>query len=182
MHQEQTALTQRLIETPLGELIAIGDENGISILSFCDYARLPQITNKLCLTMRATISHGTTPAIESIKNELDAYFAGTLKEFTTPLKPVGTVFQQQAWAALQTVQYGTVKSYRAEAEMIQKSTAVRAVANANGANPIVIAIPCHRIISSNGGLGGYSCGIERKKWLLEHEQKNAQKKIGINPA
>jgi len=100
-------------------------------------------------------------------NQLDAYFAGRLRAFDLPLAPVGTPFQQRVWTALQRIPYGETVSYADLAEQV--SSGSRAVGGANGANPVAIVIPCHRVITSAGGLGGYAGGIEQKRWLLKHE-------------
>ncbi len=104
------------------------------------------------------------------------YFNGSLKEFKTPIHTLGTQFQKLVWLELTRVIYGSTKSYREQAKAISKPMAFRAVANANGTNQMTIVIPCHRIINSNGSIGGYSGGIARKKWLLEHEKSG---KLGL---
>jgi len=103
--------------------------------------------------------------------QLEAYFAGELRQFSLPLAPVGTDFEQSVWAALCQVPFGETASYRDIAEAVGRPLAVRAVGNANGKNPIPIFIPCHRIIRSDGTPGGYSCGIEIKKKLLRLESR-----------
>jgi methylated-DNA-[protein]-cysteine S-methyltransferase len=104
------------------------------------------------------------------KQQLTAYFAGTLTAFDLPLQMQGTLFQQQVWAALKTIPYGTTKSYGELAQQIGQPKAARAVGLANGQNPVSIVVPCHRVIGANGKLTGYGGGIERKQWLLNHER------------
>lgn len=157
------------IHSPLGELTAIADDTHLLLLSFSDSKKLE--TQKRKLTAKATkelIQQASKP-ITMIKKELDLYFAKQLTQFKTPLKLIGTKFQQKAWQALQKIPYGETRSYLQEAQTIGKPTAYRAVANANGANPLVIIVPCHRIIAHNGKLGGYSAGLTRKRYLLDHE-------------
>ncbi len=121
--------------------------------------------------------HATTTENASIKNtvleqciqQLDAYFTKELREFTIPLQPEGTPFQVQVWNYIQKIPYGTTITYLQQAKAMQHEKAIRAIASANGKNPIPIIIPCHRIIGSNGTLSGYSGGIHNKSWLLSHE-------------
>lgn len=101
-----------------------------------------------------------------------SYFEGKLKEFKTSLNLLGCPFQKLVWEELISIPYGTIRNYMAQAEAIGKNKAYRGVANANGANQLAIVIPCHRIINSNGDLGGYGGGIARKQWLIEHEKSH----------
>ncbi|NET31522.1 MAG: methylated-DNA--[protein]-cysteine S-methyltransferase [Cyanothece sp. SIO1E1] len=110
----------------------------------------------------------TAPFLEA-KQQLTAYFAGSLTTFELPLQLQGTPFQQQVWAALKTIPYGITLSYGELAQQIGKPNASRAVGLANGRNPVSIIVPCHRVIGANGKLTGYGGGIERKQWLLNHE-------------
>ena len=103
-------------------------------------------------------------------NELEEYFNGRLREFKTPVHFVGTAFQQRVWKSLCTIPYGETGTYAQQAQVIGRPFAYRAVANANAANHCAIIVPCHRIIKSNGDLCGYAGGVERKRWLLAHEQ------------
>lgn len=102
--------------------------------------------------------------------ELGAYFAGRLTAFTVPLAAAGTSFQQRVWAALRRVPFGTTTSYGALARALGRPGAARAVGLANGRNPIAIIVPCHRVIGADGTLTGYGGGLERKRWLLAHDQ------------
>ncbi len=108
--------------------------------------------------------------IDRTRRELDRYFAGRLQEFTVPVRPSGTAFQQAVWAALRTIPFGETRSYGAIARQIRRPAAVRAVGAANGANPIPVIIPCHRVIGANGSLTGFGGGMERKRFLLDLEQ------------
>jgi methylated-DNA-[protein]-cysteine S-methyltransferase len=104
------------------------------------------------------------------KQQLTAYFAGTLTEFDLPLQMRGTTFQQQVWDMLKTIPYGTTISYWELAQQIGHPKASRAVGLANGHNPVSIVVPCHRVIGANGKLTGYGGGLDRKQWLLNHER------------
>jgi len=110
------------------------------------------------------------------KQQLTAYFAGTLTEFDLPLQTQGTSFQVQVWEALKTIPYGTTMSYGELAQQIGQPKTSRAVGLANGRNPISIVVPCHRVIGANGKLTGYGGGLERKQWLLHHERLTLMKK------
>jgi methylated-DNA-[protein]-cysteine S-methyltransferase len=107
-------------------------------------------------------------AAQRLVNELDAYFSGILTSFTAPLAPSGTAFQRQVWNALLDIPYGGTTTYGALAKLLGNPGAMRAVGAANGANPIWLLIPCHRVVGSQG-LHGYAGGLARKAWLLRHE-------------
>jgi methylated-DNA-[protein]-cysteine S-methyltransferase len=107
------------------------------------------------------------------RRQLEAYFAGELREFTLELAPEGTLFRQKVWRALAEIPYGATESYGSVAERIGLPQAARAVGLANGRNPISIVVPCHRVIGKSGALVGYGGGLERKQWLLAHEQRHA---------
>ena len=119
-----------------------------------------------------TLVAGRSPATVLLEQELAAYFASTLTAFTVPLKMHGTIFQQNVWQQLLRIPHGQTQSYAQLAQAVGNPKGYRAAANANGANKIVIIIPCHRVIQSNGGIGGYNCGVEKKKQLLMHERNN----------
>ncbi|MDF3054559.1 MAG: cysteine methyltransferase [Gammaproteobacteria bacterium] len=163
------------LDTPLGPMIAISDEKALYLLEFAvGQRRLEREIQQLKIKTKAEIIPGTTDPIKSIEAELKSYFNGTLTEFKTPLHLLGSPFQNLAWEALMRIPYGQTRSYLQQAETIGKRTAFRAVANANGANLMSIIVPCHRIINSNGNLGGYGGGIARKQWLIDHEKGSAQ--------
>ena len=158
-------------ETPLGFMLAIADEKALHLLEFKQRRGLKREIEKLKKQTNTIPVDGITTPIRTVQSELKAYFAGTLKKFKTPIHLYGTPFQQSVWKELLCIPYGETRSYAAQSKAIGKQTAYRAVANANGANQLAIIIPCHRIINSDGKLGGYGGGIERKKWLLDHEQQ-----------
>lgn len=159
-------------DSPLGPMLAVADEEALYLLEFVDRRGLEREIERLRKKMKAAIIPGDTSPIRSIEKELTAYFAGTLKQFSTPIEMLGSPFQKMAWHALTLIPYGETRSYAEQAQALGKPTAYRAVANANGANSLSIIVPCHRIINSSGNLGGYGGGIARKQWLIEHEQKN----------
>ncbi len=102
--------------------------------------------------------------------ELAAYFAGRLRSFSVPIAPLGTPFQRAVWQAVAAVPYGETRSYGVIAAAVGRPEAARAVGHANGANPLPIVVPCHRLVGASGALTGYAGGLEMKRWLLEHER------------
>jgi methylated-DNA-[protein]-cysteine S-methyltransferase len=121
---------------------------------------------------RATERRGSPTAqrhADRAVRELREYFAGKRTTFTVVLDLDGTPFQQRAWAAMRKIPYGRTISYAQQARSMRTPRAVRAVGSANGANPIPIIVPCHRVIASDGSLGGYALGLTMKQWLLAHE-------------
>lgn len=171
-HQQLNVLKASWVDTCLGPMVAIADDDALYLLEFVDRRGLEREVLRLRKRLHAAIIPGTSVTIQSIEAELQSYFAGCLKEFKTPCHLLGSDFQIQTWHALRQIPYGETRSYREQAEAIGKPAAFRAVANANGANQLAIMIPCHRIITSQGTLGGYGGGIARKQWLIEHEKKN----------
>ncbi|WPY01427.1 Bifunctional transcriptional activator/DNA repair enzyme Ada [Candidatus Trichorickettsia mobilis] len=167
--QHNKILKASWLDTKLGPMIAIADDAGLYLLEFIDRRGLEREVERLRLKTKVAIIPGVTDPINSIRLELEFYFDGKLKVFKTPLNLLGSSFQRSVWEELMRIPYGNTRSYMAQAASIGKNRAYRAVANANGANQLAIIIPCHRIINSNGDLGGYGGGITRKKWLLEHE-------------
>ena len=143
------------INSPLGPVKISATSGGICQVLFTD-----------------TIATATPSALTALAAEqLQAYFAGNLQQFSLPLAASGTAFQQQVWQALCTVPFGTTCSYADIANQIANKKAVRAVGAANGRNPISIVVPCHRVIGANGSLTGYAGGLPRKVALLDLEQK-----------
>jgi methylated-DNA-[protein]-cysteine S-methyltransferase len=108
--------------------------------------------------------------VERVAAELAAYFAGRLRRFSVPIAPPGTPFQRAVWQAVAAVPYAETRSYSAIAAEIGRPEAARAVGHANGANPLPIVVPCHRLVGANGSLTGYAGGLAMKRWLIEHER------------
>lgn len=167
----QKVLKAAWLDTPLGPMIAIADEEALYLLEFVDRRGLEREIIRLRKRARAAIIPGNCNPIHSIESELKQYFAGTLRTFKTPLYYLGSAFQKQVWDTLRKIPYGKTCSYLEMAKKIGKPTAYRAVARANGTNQISLAVPCHRVINENGDLGGYGGGVTRKDWLLQHEKK-----------
>lgn len=158
------------LDTPLGPMIAIASDEALYLLEFVDRRGLEREIELLRKKTGSAIIPGHTQPINSIEQELNLYFKGKLREFKTPLSLFGSPFQKHVWEELLKVPFGETRSYLELANVIGKPTACRAVARANGANQFAIIIPCHRIINTNGELGGYGGGLVRKKWLLNHEK------------
>lgn len=169
-HFDGQVLKASWLDTPLGPMLAVADEDALRLLEFVDRRGLELEIERLRKRTKLPVIPGSSSPILSIEQELNQYFEGKLKIFTTPLYPLGSPFQRRTWEALMRIPYGETRSYLEQAEAIGKPSAYRAVANANGANQIAIVIPCHRIIAHDGGLGGYGGGLHRKKWLLDLEK------------
>lgn len=172
---EKNILTYDRITTPLGPMMAVASENGICILEFTDRRMLETELKDISRHFRSNILPGSSKFFEPLKIQLEEYFKGIRTEFDIPLETPGTDFRKQVWRVLQTIPYGETRSYKEQAIALGNAKAVRAVANANGANRISIIIPCHRVIGEDGKLTGYGGGLWRKNWLLNHEKKNKQK-------
>ena len=163
------ALFCEWFDSPVGDLVAVADDTHLLVLGFEDDGspadRLDRLRRRLGRDVMAAGNAVTT----AVGRELKAYFAGELFDFTVPLSPSGSDFEQKVWAELLKVPLGETCSYGDIARNVGGMETVRAVGKANGANPIAIIIPCHRCIGSDGSLTGYGGGLWRKKWLLRHE-------------
>lgn len=158
------------ILTPLGPMVAAASNEGLHLLEFTDRRMLETQLERLGKRTGAVLAPGSHPTIEQTESELAEYFDGERTEFTVPLAPAGTEFQRGAWIALRTIPFGETRSYGQQAKAIGRPTAVRAVAKANGDNPIAIIVPCHRVVGSDGKLTGYAGGLHRKRFLLDLER------------
>ena len=160
------------INSPIGILNVAATENGICRLDFADKPTAGKHLESFAKMLKASISQDNNIYINEMEIQLKEYFEGKRKQFTVKLFIEGTPFQKKVWAALQEIPYGATCSYKEQSVAVGMAKAVRAVANANGANPVSIVIPCHRVIGSNGQLTGYGGGLWRKKFLLELETAN----------
>jgi len=150
-------------------MVAAAVNDGLCLLEFADRRALETELKDLERLLEARCLPGTTPVLDRLAVEVDEYFAGRRKTFDLPLIQPGTPFDQAAWRALLSVLYGSTVSYRDQAITLGRPEAFRAVGRANGRNRIAIVVPCHRLVSSDGGLTGYGGGVWRKRWLLDHE-------------
>ena len=151
------------ISSPLGALLVAGDAAGLKLINFqCGTTSPP---------LAPDWREDRQPLRQAIE-QLEAYFAGTLRRFTLALAPSGTPFQHAVWRALQDIPYGATTTYGALARQLGKPQASRAVGAANGRNPLAIVIPCHRVVGSTGKLTGYAGGLDIKQALLAFERRN----------
>ncbi|AIM60403.1 MULTISPECIES: methylated-DNA--[protein]-cysteine S-methyltransferase [Cellulophaga] len=147
------------IKTPLGIAKLEGDEDGLSVISVFDDGEITEVIPEV---------------LEDAVYQLQEYFRGERTTFSLTLNPAGTDFQKKVWDALLQIPYGKTYSYLELSKILGDPKAIRAVAAANGKNPLWIMVPCHRVIGSDGSLTGYAGGLHRKKWLLEHESPVTQ--------
>ena len=148
------------IQTPLGIAKLQGDEKGLAAISILNNENDP--------------TRIVSEVLEDAAYQLQEYFEGKREVFSLTLNPEGTDFQKKVWTALQKIPFGKTTSYLELSKTLGNAKAIRAVAAANGKNPLWIVIPCHRVIGSDGSLTGYAGGLPRKKWLLEHESPAKQ--------
>lgn len=158
-------------QSPIGEMVigSIGDK-----LCLADWARSPKrelIDRKICNGLMAQFHEGISFVIERTINQLEEYFGGQRRDFDLPLRMIGTEFQLKVWKILQEIPYGATITYSEQATRMGCPKAVRAVASANGSNPITIIVPCHRVIGTNHSLTGYTGGLDIKEALLKLESK-----------
>jgi AraC family transcriptional regulator, regulatory protein of adaptative response / methylated-DNA-[protein]-cysteine methyltransferase len=179
---EGEVLHHAQVATPLGTLRVAADDRAVVLLGFADDPAWQAGLEVMARRRGCTLAAGLNPVAARLTEELESYFGGALERFSTPLSPAGTEFQRRAWRALASIPYGETISYGEQARRIGRPTAVRAVAQANGANPIAIVLPCHRVIGGDGSLTGYGGGLERKRWLLAHEARHAADQARRNPA
>jgi len=170
--QHSTVILIHRFTTPIGPMFVCATEQGICLLEFVDRRMLETEFKDLQRLLKAHIIAGENAHTKQTEKEIGEYFAGQRKTFDVALHAPGSDFQQSVWRLLQTVPYGHTASYQQQAEKLGNPKAVRAVASANGFNRISIIVPCHRIIGKDGSLVGYGGGLERKRWLIEHEKKN----------
>jgi AraC family transcriptional regulator, regulatory protein of adaptative response / methylated-DNA-[protein]-cysteine methyltransferase len=163
------------IETPLGAMIAVADDEGLRLLEFIDRRATERELSTLRKRLRTNVVPGEHRHLTATRQQLDNYFSGKQLEFDIPLAPVGSDFQLRAWEILRSIPVGETRSYSWMAERLGDRNARRAVGRANGTNMICIVIPCHRVIRADGTLCGYGGGLWRKKWLLDHERKWSRK-------
>jgi methylated-DNA-[protein]-cysteine S-methyltransferase len=150
------------INTPLGIAQITGDENGIAQITVID---------------EGEVSVEIPTVLQEVVTQLSEYFQGNRTYFDFKLNPKGTEFQQKVWKALLQIPFGKTCSYMDLSKKLGDIKAIRAVASANGKNPLWIVVPCHRVIGTDGSLTGYAGGLWRKKWLLEHENPIDQQRL-----
>ncbi|MET1080965.1 MAG: methylated-DNA--[protein]-cysteine S-methyltransferase [Pseudomonas sp.] len=154
--------------SPFGELLMLGNGRALTALYMPPHRHAPQLDTPASLDWRRDDS-----LFHEAGLQLDAYFAGQLQHFNLPLAATGTPFQQRVWRELLAIPFGETRSYGQLAQRLGMPGASRAVGLANGRNPLSIIVPCHRVIGADGSLTGYGGGLERKRWLLAHEQAHS---------
>lgn len=169
-HQEQLLIDR--FTTPLGPMFVCATPRGVCLLEFVDRRMLETEFADLQSRLNSRILTGENDHIRATKQQISEYFDGSRREFSVPLHTPGTDFQNRVWQGLQSIPFAATASYQEQAEMLGNPKAVRAVARANGMNRVAIIIPCHRVIGKDGTLVGYGGGLERKRWLLEHERSH----------
>lgn len=150
------------IKTPLGIATIIGDEEGVTVISVSEVGSVSTIIPTV---------------LQEAVTQLNDYFEGKRTFFDLKINPKGTGFQQKVWKALLEIPFGKTRTYMEQSKILGDVKAIRAVASANGKNPLWIVVPCHRVIGTDGSLTGYAGGLWRKKWLLEHENPTTQQSL-----
>jgi len=169
--RDRTCLFAERIDTPLGPMLAVADDQGLRLLEFADRRATERELSILRGRLRTNIVPGEHRHLNAVRAQLADYFSGKNLEFDVPLAPVGSEFQVRAWKILRSIPVGETRSYSWMAKRLGDVEMRRAVGRANGENMICIVIPCHRVIRADGTLCGYGGGLWRKKWLLDHEHK-----------
>ncbi|GAC1531005.1 MAG: methylated-DNA--[protein]-cysteine S-methyltransferase [Acidimicrobiales bacterium] len=155
-------MTHTVVDSPVGPLTLVASDGVLSGLFMDDQRHRPDPSG---------FGERDGRSFAAISEQLDAYFDGTLDHFDVELAVLGTEWQRRVWAGLSAIPYGTTISYGELAARVGNPRASRAVGLANGRNPVGIIVPCHRVVGSSGSLTGYGGGLERKRWLLDHERK-----------
>ncbi|WP_299411789.1 trifunctional transcriptional activator/DNA repair protein Ada/methylated-DNA--[protein]-cysteine S-methyltransferase [uncultured Sulfitobacter sp.] len=161
------------IETPLGAMVAVSSAHALHLLEFTERKALPRELAALRKDAKGSLGFGRYAPTDRIEREMDAFMAGRCARFDTPLQPLGSTFTRQVWDALREIPAGQTRSYSQLARDMGRPDATRAVARANGANPIAIVIPCHRVLGADGSLTGYGGGLWRKQKLIALERAYA---------
>ena len=166
---ERNALHFAWIDSPVGLLRVGATDTALCLLEFVNLR--PQTGSRQDTeAANDPTASARTPILEQTRRELDEYFAGTRRHFEVQLEYRGTAFQERVWSVLRGIGYGEQLSYLEQSRRVGDEKAIRAVAQANGRNPIAIIIPCHRVINADGRLGGFGGGLLRKQFLLDLER------------
>ncbi len=175
--RKSALVTLGRIPTPLGPMVAGATEEALCLLEFADRRMLETQLGRLRTRLNCALVPGNNAVIDRLAGELEAYFSGRLQRFSVPLLAQGTPFQRTVWRRLQQIPFGATTNYAAVARDVGRPKAIRAVARANGDNPVAIIVPCHRVVGSDGQLTGYGGGLWRKQRLLEHEALRAPRAV-----
>lgn len=166
---ENQQLTVTRIDTPLGTMVAAAVDDGLVVLDFADRRAARTALRNASRRLRAIPTIRRHRHLDTLHTQLDEYFAGARTTFDLPLAPRGTAFEESVWSWLRTIPPGQTRTYAEGATAVGRPQAVRAIGRANGANPLAIVVPCHRVIGSDGDLTGYGGGLWRKQALLDLE-------------
>jgi AraC family transcriptional regulator of adaptative response/methylated-DNA-[protein]-cysteine methyltransferase len=172
--KDSACLLARRLETPLGTMLALADDQGLRLLEFVDRRGLERELLQLRRRLKCAIVPGQHATLDRTAQQLTEYFAGQRTQFDLPLAPVGSAFQLRVWRELGRIPPGRTRSYAEMARRLGIPKGPRAIGRANGSNMLALVIPCHRVINADGSLNGYAGGLWRKQRLLEHERKTAQ--------
>jgi O-6-methylguanine DNA methyltransferase len=159
------------LASPLGEMIAGTTDKGLSFLEWHDRGGVPRILKRVEKRYRLPLEGGKHQFLDRLKQELESYFSGTLRQFSLPLDIKGTAFERATWDLLLKIPFGAKRTYGDLATKLNRPGASRAVGRANGANYLSIIVPCHRVVAAGDRLCGYGGGVRRKEWLLNHEAR-----------
>lgn len=166
-------ITLKYTDTPVGRMRMGASGAGICLFDFEYRKSIDSIMKRIETHSGDSFIEGEHPYFNALETQISEYFSGIRKEFDLPLHLLGTPFQKNVWTGLLTIPYGETRSYKQQSVFLRNEKAIRAVAGANGENGIAIIIPCHRVIGEDGSLTGYGGGLQRKKWLLDHERKHS---------
>ena len=175
-HTSDAALRSSEIATPLGPMLAVGDDAALHLLEFAAPASLSQPSlaqpnlSQQCRALGAVVP-GEAASLRQIRDELDAYFGGKLRRFATPCRLHGTPFQTSAWQWLSAIPFGETRTYQEQAAALGRPKGARAAGHANARNRLAILVPCHRVWGKNGAVTGYAAGTELKQKLCAHERR-----------
>ena len=164
-------ITLKYIDTPVGKMMAGATDAGICLFDFQYRKSIDSIMKRIETYAADKFGEGEHPYFDLLEQQIGEYILGVRKKFDLPLHLSGTPFQKSVWEGLQQIPYGETRSYKQQSIFLGNEKAIRAVAGANGENGIAIIVPCHRVIGEDGRLTGYGGGLQRKKWLLDHERK-----------
>lgn len=168
-------ISLKRIDTPLGRMRVGATDKGICLFDFQFRRTVEGMMERVERLLDDKFAEGDSPYFAVLELQIAEYFDGTRKEFDIPLHLAGTPFQKSVWEALQNIPFGETRSYKQQSLAMGQEKAIRAIASANGDNPVAIIVPCHRIIGEGGSLTGYSGGLQRKKQLLDLERKYSGK-------
>ena len=160
-------IATRVVGSPLGELLLAATDRGVRALRF------PPHEMRAADAASGKPVQGSHAVLDWLEREVREYFAGRLRRFTVPIDQEGTEFQRRSWNELCRIEFGEVITYAELAKRVGSANGFRAVGAANGANRVAVIVPCHRVVASDGTLGGYGGELWRKRWLLEHERRVA---------